>query len=205
MTTHTLIPTTTPTSPTDGGHPPRIAVIIGSVRKDRVGGDIAAWAAAHAEQTGAAVDLIDLASVDLPDDALLEPGGGPRSEIAARIDEADAYVVVTPEFNHSYPAALKRAIDWHFSEWMFKAATVVSYGAWGGHLAAEHLRTVLAELRVVTTRRSITLAAPWQHLDDSGTFTPPDSTHIALDEAIHELVWWAETLRTARRVRPLPN
>ncbi|MEX5717299.1 NADPH-dependent FMN reductase [Geodermatophilus maliterrae] len=181
--------------------PLRIAVLVASTRTERVGLTLGEWAAERVASTGAEAALVDLADVVLPDDALLQPGGGPRSPLADRIDRADAYVVVTPEHNHSYPAALKRAIDWHYAEWMFKTATVLSYGVQGGLLATEHLRGVLAELSVVTTRRVVGLRAPWNDVD-SGAFAPPDGVTPAFDEAVRELTWWAETLRTARRERP---
>jgi len=137
--------------------PLRVAVLTGSVRGERLSRTLAGWAADRIEVTGAAADLIDLAEHRLPDDELLQPGGGPRSEIADRIEHADAFVVVTPEYNHSYPGSLKRAIDWHYDEWAFKPATVLSYGVQGGLLATEHLRGVFAELHVVTTRRVVGL------------------------------------------------
>lgn len=179
----------------------RVAVIAASVRTDRLSLALAAWAAARASAAGAAVDLIDLGEIELPDDSLLEPGGGPRSVIADRVAQADAYVLVTPEYNHSYPASLKRAIDWHYTEWMFKAATVLPYGVQGGILAAEHLRAVLAELHVVTTRRCVALRQPWNDVDDQ-RYLPADGVEPAFDQALTELLWWGETLRTARRERP---
>ncbi|WP_345711391.1 NAD(P)H-dependent oxidoreductase [Kineococcus glutinatus] len=181
--------------------PLRIAVIVGSVRAERLGRVLADWAAGRAMSTGAGIDLIDLADSPLPDDALLQPGGGPRSPIADRVERADGYLFVTPEYNHSYPAGLKRAIDWHYREWMFKPATVLSYGVQGGLAATEHLRGVLAELHVVTTRRCVGLRAPWNDLD-AGAFTPPPGVDEALDQALGELAWWAGVLREARRDRP---
>ena len=192
-------------SPVDPAHlqlaPIQVAVIAASVRKDRMSRVLADWAASRADAAGAAVDLIDLYECTLPDDALLEPGGGPRSSIADRIERADAYVLVTPEYNHSYPASLKRAIDWHYSEWQFKAATILPYGVQGGLLAAEHLRGVLAELQVVTTRRCVGLRQPWNDLDGD-RYAPPDGTEPAFDQALTELLWWGETLCAARRDRP---
>lgn len=174
------------------------AVIAASLRGERMGRVLADWAAARMPAT---TDLIDLAEVTLPDDEALRPGGGPGTEISDRIAEADAYVIVTPEYNHSYPAGLKRAIDWHYREWMFKPATILSYGVQGGLLATEHLRGVLAELHVVTTRRAVGLSTPWYDLGPAG-YTPPDGVGKAFDLAVGELTWWAETLREARRIRP---
>ncbi|MGC5033434.1 NADPH-dependent FMN reductase [Micromonospora sp. DT229] len=180
----------------------RIAVISGSVRKERMAPTIARWVVAAIDD--AAVDLIDLAEVTLPDDSLLWPGGGPRSEVADRIAAADGFVFVTPEYNHSYPAALKRLIDWHYGEWRFKPATVVAYGVQGGYAAIEHLRGVLAELGVVTTRRATGLRTPWQFLDDRDRYTPEPELTQGLTASLAELRWWADLLAEARRDRPLP-
>jgi NAD(P)H-dependent FMN reductase len=179
------------------------AVIAASLRGERMGRSLADWAATRvpAATGGPAADLIDLAEIELPDDELLQPGGGRATELTERIAAADAFVLVTPEYNHSYPAGLKRAIDWHYREWMFKPATVLSYGVQGGLLATEHLRGVLAELHMVTTRRVVGLSTPWYDLGPAG-YTPPGTVEKAFDMALGELAWWAETLRTARRDRP---
>lgn len=178
-------------------------MISASVRKDRLGPTIAEWVVAALDRP-ADVDLIDVAEIRLPDDSLLSPGGGPRSEVAHRIAAADAFVFVTPEYNHSYPAALKRLIDWHYAEWRVKPATVVAYGVQGGYAAIEHLRGVLAELSVVTTRRAIGLRAPWTCLDDRGRYAPDADVSRGLTASLAELRWWAEVLADARRNRPLP-
>lgn len=166
-----------------------------------MGSAVAAWVVSRVRTSGVSTELIDLADVTLPDDRLLQPGGGPRSEIADIIGRSDGFVNVTPEYNHSYPASLKRAIDWHHGEWMFKAATVISYGARGGLLATEHLRGVFAELHVVTTRSVVGLSAPWNHVDDSG-FHAPGGVDQAVDAAVAELCWWSDVLRDAREQRP---
>ncbi|MBQ1026515.1 NADPH-dependent FMN reductase [Micromonospora sp. C95] len=180
----------------------RVAVISGSVRKDRLGPTIAGWVAAALDRP-IEVDLIDVADVALPDDSLLYPGGGAQSEVADRIAAADAFVFVTPEYNHSYPASLKRLIDWHYGEWRLKPATIVAYGVQGGHAAIEHLRGVLAELSVVTTRRALGLRAPWASLDDQGRYAPDAELSRGLTASLTELRWWAEVLADARRDRPL--
>lgn len=198
LTTSQITPSPVPTAVPA---PPRLTVISGSVREDRMGSAVAGWVGDRVRASGASTDLIDLADVTLPDDRHLQPGGGPRSEIADRIDRSDGFVIVTPEYNHSFPASLKRAIDWHHREWMFKAATVISYGARGGLLATEHLRGVFAELHVVTTRSVVGLSAPWNHVDESG-FHAPEGVDEAVDAAVVELNWWSDVLRDAREQRP---
>ncbi|MBG0561170.1 NADPH-dependent FMN reductase [Actinoplanes aureus] len=200
-TTVTDLPTLPATLPaTGGGEPLRIAVVAASVRDQRMGRTLAEWAAFRAA-TDAEVDLIDCADCVLPGDGELRPGGSSGSPVAARIDAADAFVFVTPEYNHSYPASLKRLIDWHYREWMFKPATVLSYGVQGGLLATEHLRGVFAELHMVTTRRVVGLRTPWDDLGPAG-YAPPAAVEQAYDAALHELGWWATVLRSARRDRP---
>ncbi len=180
---------------------PDIAVIAASIRGERMGRVLADWAGSRvAAQLGPA-DLIDLIECELPDDRHLQPGGGRPTGITERIERADGFVIVTPEYNHSYPAALKRAIDWHYREWMFKPATVLSYGVQGGLLATEHLRGVFAELHVVVTRRAVGVSTPWYDLGTGG-YQPPEGVTKAFDLALGELGWWAETLRTARHERP---
>ena len=182
----------------------RVTVISASVRTERMGPAVARWVLAALDETVDA-DLIDVAEITLPDDSLLYPGGGPRSEVAHRIAAADAFVFVTPEYNHSYPASLKRLIDWHYAEWRVKPATVVAYGVQGGYAAIEHLRGVLAELSVVTTRRTMGLRAPWTALDDRGRYVPDADVSRGLAASLAELRWWAEVLADARQNRPLPG
>ncbi|GAB3062614.1 MULTISPECIES: NADPH-dependent FMN reductase [Micrococcales] len=184
----------------------RIAVISSSIRDDRMSPSIADWVLTSlAENHGIEVDLIDLAQIALPDDNLLSPGGGPATEVGERIEAAAAFVFVTPEYNHSYPASLKRLIDWHYTQWKLKPATIVAYGVHGGYSAIEHLRGVLAELNMVTTRRCLGLPAPWEAVDDAERFAPSETVAKALEGALAELAWWADLLTDARAHHPFPN
>lgn len=181
----------------------RVVVVSSSIRDGRMSPAIADWVVnALDDVESVEVDLIDLAKITLPNDSRLYPGGGPRSEVADRIEAAEAFVFVTPEYNHSYPASLKRLIDWHYEEWMFKPDTIVAYGSQGGHAATEHLRGVLAELNMVTTRRVVGLRAPWENLDEAEHYTPADGVAKALSSALAELIWWAGVLTDARTHRP---
>lgn len=204
MTTQTPHPSDHTTTPTRGTT--RVAVISSSVRTDRMCPTISDWVIAtltHIE--GVEVDLIDLAEITLPDDSQLYPGGGPKTEVSDRIEAAEAFVFVTPEYNHSYPASLKRLIDWHYTQWMLKPATIVAYGVRGGYAAIEHLRGVLAELSIVTTRRAVGLSAPWEALDDAECYTPTEDVTHGLRGALAELDWWTGILTDARANRPFPN
>jgi NAD(P)H-dependent FMN reductase len=74
---------------------------------------------------------------------------------AAKVAEADAYIMVTPEYNHGYPAVLKNAIDWVFYEWQGKPVGFVSYGTVSGSRAVEQLRQVVIELSMHPIRNAI--------------------------------------------------
>ncbi|HEY8523591.1 MAG TPA: NAD(P)H-dependent oxidoreductase [Acidimicrobiales bacterium] len=149
----------------------RLAVIVGSVREGGFGPVAASWVADRARDHGAFdVDVIDLADVELP---LVLPAESPKlagdayprppamADLTARLDAADALILVTPEYNHSYPASLKAAIDWHFTQWTAKPVAFVSCGgAAGGRHAVLHLENVLTELHAVTIRDGLACQGP---------------------------------------------
>lgn len=150
--------------------------------------------AAHPDLT---ITVVDVATLDLP----LAGVGTKRnpSHAAASLDAADGFIVLTPEYNHSIPAALKNLIDWHATEWARKPVMAVSYGARsGGSRAVEHLRLIFPELQALTTRNVVSIVAPWEHLDTDGRFTPTAEHDGALDASIGELRWWATALRPSR-------
>ncbi|MEU2930402.1 NAD(P)H-dependent oxidoreductase [Streptomyces sp. NPDC007251] len=190
--------------------PLRVAVIVGSVREGRQGRAVADWfLGAAAGDTGLGLDVIDLAGIDLPL-VLPEWGGTPSPEAVAalrdvspRLAAADAFVVVTPEYNHSFPASLKNFIDWHHAQWRAKPVGFVSYGGLGGGLrAVEQLRLVFAELHATTVRDSVSLHGPWSGLGEDGT--PRDAAVCAgaAKGMLGQLAWWGRALRAARAERP---
>ena len=204
MATQITLPGHHSTTPTP--RQTRVAVLSSSVRTDRMCPSIADWViTALNDVDGVEVDLIDLVEITLPDDSQLYPGGGPKTEVADQIEAAEAFVFVTPEYNHSYPASLKRLIDWHYSQWMLKPATIVAYGVRGGYAAIEHLRGVLAELSIVTTRRAVGLSAPWEVLDEAECYTPSEDVTHGLTGALAELNWWVGVLTDARANHPFPH
>ncbi|RAG84124.1 NADPH-dependent FMN reductase [Streptacidiphilus pinicola] len=202
----------TTTASIGGQEPPlRVAVIVGSVREGRLGRTVTDWfldtAAAQGEDME--FDVIDAAEVPLP---LVMPGWGgkPSPEAAAalrdltpRIAAADAYVVVTPEYNHSFPAALKNLIDWHHGEWQAKPVGFVSYGGLAGGLrAVEQLRLVFAELHAMTVRDSVSLHGPWSGLTADGTPRDAAVCEGAAKGMLGQLSWWGRALRSANTALP---
>jgi NAD(P)H-dependent FMN reductase len=188
--------------------PLNIAVIIGSVRDGRFGPTVAEWFLSRVEGPFA-VDVIDLAEVRLPLN-MPSHGGQPSDEAAAvlreltpRLERADAFVVITPEYNHSYPAALKNLIDWHFTQWQAKPVALVSYGGQsGGRHAVEHLRHVFAELHAVTLRDTISITRYFDQFGADGALIDPTELNAAAKTLLAQLDWWARALGTARAQRP---
>lgn len=192
----------------------RLVVLIGSVRDGRFGPVVAAWVAERArEHGGFDVDVVDLADVELPlalpaespkfaGDAYPRPAG--MAQLTERLDAAHAFVLVTPEYNHSYPAALKAAIDWHFTQWTAKPVAFVSYGgAAGGRHAVLHLENVLTELHAVTIRDRLAFPNYFVNFEDG---RPVDTQADQHAKAMFEqLAWWATALRKARADASYPG
>ena len=131
-----------------------------------------------------------------------EPGAAVQ-ELRQRIDEAEGFVVVTPEYNHSLPAALKFLIDSASAPWRAKPVGFVSYGGISGGLrAVEQLRLVFAEVHAVGIRDSVSFANARSLVDAEGRFAPPEPAGQAMSLMLTQLAWWAEALREARRLRP---
>jgi NAD(P)H-dependent FMN reductase len=185
----------------------RMAIIIGSTRNGRFGPTVADWFAAHARRyTGLDIDRIDLAEAGLPETLPDHDEDVPSQvrALAPRLAAADAFVVVTPEYNQSFPASLKTAIDWYYDEWRAKPVALISYGRESGGLnAAAQLRQVFAELHAVTIRDGISLPCYWEQFAADGSW--PKTTadcNTAVKTTLDQLSWWALALREARAKRP---
>jgi NAD(P)H-dependent FMN reductase len=191
----------------------KLVVIVGSVREGRFGPVVASWVAEQAAAHGGfAVEVVDLADIDVP---LSLPAVSPKyagddyprpagmESLTSALESADAFIVVTPEYNHSYPASLKAAIDWHFTQWTAKPVAFVSYGgAAGGRHAVLHLENVLTELHAVTVRDGLAFPnyfTAWQ----DGHPLDPDATGYA-KTLLDQLSWWAAALHAAREAAPYP-
>jgi NAD(P)H-dependent FMN reductase len=178
-----------------------LALVIGSVRAERLAPVVAGWAGERIEAHGGfQLDVIDLADLSIP--ASLD-GSGDTDAFRRRIGAADAFVVVTPEYNHGYPGYLKTAIDSVVEEWEAKPVALVSYGGLaGGSRAAQQLRTVFSELQAVTLREQVLFPGVWDRFDDEGRLLDPERHEGAAAAMLDQLLWWGRTLRTARRETP---
>ncbi|MDI3390358.1 NAD(P)H-dependent oxidoreductase [Streptomyces sp. B-S-A8] len=184
----------------------RLAVIIGSSREGRTGPAVARWFVEEAESCAMYdVDVLDLADVELPLSLTQAAGtaqGGRLAALAERLESADAFVVITPEYNHSFTAPMKNLIDWHRTQWQAKPVGFVSYGGLSGGLrAVEQLRQVFAELHATTVRDTVSFHGVWQHVGDDGTLRAPDAA-VPAKVMLEKLQWWAAALKDARTLRP---
>ncbi len=112
-------------------------------------------------------------------------------------------MVVTPEYNHGYPASLTQAIDLPHDEWKAKPVGFVSYGGMAGGLrAVEQLRQVFAELHVATMRDTVSFHRFFERFDESGRLNDPAGPAEAATVMLYELAWWGQALRAGRAAGP---
>lgn len=172
--------------------PVRLTVIVASTRPGRFGPIVASWFVRQAAaRDGLVVDVLDLAALEV---------AGAR--LAAAVGGADAVVVVTPEYNHSFPGPLKIAVDSLRDEWLAKPVGFVSYGGISGGLrAVEALRLVFAELHAVTVRDTVSFPLAWERFDTDGEPTDGAAVCAAAGRLLDQLTWWADATRAARENR----
>jgi NAD(P)H-dependent FMN reductase len=158
----------------------KIGIIIGSVREERVGAQVAAWVHEQAEGRDAVYEIIDLKDFDLPmcTSATVAAAAGKQyadervTRWSRAIDQCDAFVVVTPEYNHGVPGALKNAFDLLFPEWWTKAIAFVAYGSAYGLRAIEHWRLVVATANMYDIKAQVALSTAADFQD--GKLNPTD-------------------------------
>lgn len=183
----------------------KIGIILGSTRPNRLGEQVAHWVHELArDRKEAEFELVDIKEFDLPLlDEPLPPSRGQYSHDhtkrwSQKIAGFDAYVFVTPEYNHSTSGALKNAIDFLYKEWNNKAAGFVSYGSAGGVRAVEHLRVIMAEVQVATVRAQVMLSLATD-FESYATFKP-DARHAkTANVMLDQLISWGTALRTVRQ------
>lgn len=176
---------------------PRLAVLLGSHREGRFGPTIGEWVAARARTHGHFdVEVLDLAAHELPIPHPSDPRVAARGFLAA-LGGADALVVVTPEYNHSFPGILKVALDLVGDELVDTPVGIVTYGGMShGLRAAEALRPVLSALRAVAVTDTVGFAGPRDRFDGDGALAVDAApTEQALDRLLDDLARFTEVLR----------
>jgi len=185
----------------------KVGIIVGSTRPGRKAAVVAEWV--HnllKSRNDAEFEIVDIEDYKLP--LLDEPAPPIMHQYAKahtknwseKIASLDAYVFVTPEYNHSTSAALKNAIDFLYHEWNNKAAGFVGYGGTGGVRAVENLRLVMGEIKIADVRAQVALSM-WTDFENFTIFKP----HEQHDKAVHlmadEVIAWGEALKTLRTAR----
>ncbi|MFJ4198596.1 NADPH-dependent FMN reductase [Streptomyces sviceus] len=184
--------------------PLKVTLVIGSNRHGRFGPVVADWLLDRLRDREDLVpDVVDVAEADLPMSMAPTPGAtAALASVSPKLAAADAFVVLTPEYNHSYPAGLKNLVDWHFTEWQAKPVALVSYGGISGGLrAVEHLRQVFAELHAVTVRDTVSFHNAGGSFAD-GRLKDPSGPDAAAKTMLDQLVWWGRVLREGRASHP---
>ncbi len=190
--------------------PPRVLVIVGSTREGRIGRAVADWfAGAAAAAGGLDLDLLDLREAELPERlAAGHPSRGEYPEavrpFAARVAAADGVILVTPEYNHGYPASLKLALDSVGPEWAAKPVGFVSYGGTsGGIRAVEQLRQVVVELHMTPLRDAVMIPRARRLFAEPGGPDDPDGRLAdSVAALVRRMSWWARALGAARATEP---
>ena len=182
----------------------RIAIIIGSTRPGRKAEAVAKWVYEIAQKrSDVEFELVDIKDFNLPLlDEPLSPIMGKYShqhtkDWSAKIASFDAYVFVTPEYNHATSGALKNAIDFLYSEWVNKAAGFVGYGGAGGARAVEQLRLVMAEVQIATVRNQVLLSM-FTDFENFSVFKPAPQQEKSVNAMLDQVIAWGSALKTLR-------
>jgi NAD(P)H-dependent FMN reductase len=185
---------------------PRLLIIIASTRPGRGGEPVARWFMEKAgEHGGFELTVVDLAEFRLP---LLDEPNHPRlrqyvnphtHQWSGKVDAADAFVFVTPEYNHGYPASLKNAIDYLHHEWRNKPVGFVSYGGVAaGTRSVEQLQQVVTAVKLMPVIEQVNIPFYQQFIDDDGVVQPNDVMEQAADAMLDQLVRLEAMLRPLR-------
>lgn len=186
---------------------PTLQVIIASTRPGRLGLPIGRWFADIASShNGFDVELVDLAEIGLP---FFDEPRHPRlgqyehqhtREWSAVVSRADAFVFVTPEYNHGFPATLKNAIDFLHAEWLHKAVGFVSYGGVAaGTRSIQMLKPVLAAFKMVAVPEAVSIPFVSQHLGEDGSVLGTEAMRASAVAMLDELLRTASALGPLRR------
>ena len=180
-----------------------IPIILGTARKGRASENVARFVLSEVEQRdGVETELIDIRTLHLPTDD--EGEAVKDADFSARVNRADALVVVVPEYNHGYPGLLKHALDTNLKEYIHKAVGLcgVSAGGFGGARVVQNLLPVLRELGLVTIFWDMNFSGAHKLFGETGEILDPAYVK-RLDQFLKELIWMARVLRHGRENVPL--
>jgi NAD(P)H-dependent FMN reductase len=187
-----------------------VKVIVGSTRPGRFSEKVLPWLTENLSQhKDMQIEVLDLRDYNLPlFDLAFSPsfmqgsdyGNEAINTWSQKIKEADAYIVITPEYNHAPSAVVKNAFDLVSKEWNNKPISFIAYGSVGGARAVEQLRMVAIELHMASVRTSVHIPMHWLMLDEAGNVKPGslDASTQQLSDMLGQLQWWGDALKSAR-------
>ncbi len=184
----------------------KLKIISSTVRPSRKGPAIAAWIIQQAEKNEYfEVEYLDLAEINLP---MMDEPNHPvlkkyqhehTKKWSAKIDEADAFIFVTAEYDYNYPAPLRNALEYLSQEWNYKAAGIVSYGGVSaGTRAANALKADLATFRMVPIAESVNFPFFQQNINDENEFVANETSHKAAHNMLNQLARWTKGLKAIK-------
>ena len=187
----------------------KVKIILGSTREGRFSDKVGAWLLDEAKNDSSVeAEVLDLRDFEMPFFAEAEtpsyktkPYTNPAVVAwTAKIAEADAFIIVAPEYNHGYPAVLKNALDYVYQEWNNKPVAFVSYGSALGARSVEQLRQVAIELQMAPIRNALHM--PYDIIMAVGKGTPEKDAFAPYTERasglLSQLLWWGRALKAAR-------
>ncbi len=185
---------------------PKLKIVVASTRPGRVGPSIATWINDFAaEHAGFEVEVLDLAEINLP---LIDEPGHPRSKQyqhnhtkawSAKVEDGDAFIFVTPEYNFGSPPALINALDYLFSEWAYKPVAFVSYGGVSGGLRSVQMtKQIVTTLSMMPIVESVTIPFFAKSISDEGAFVANELQLQSAKVMLDELLRWSNALQVLR-------
>ncbi|HIY66247.1 MAG TPA: NAD(P)H-dependent oxidoreductase [Candidatus Agrococcus pullicola] len=173
----------------------KVMILVASVREGRTGLPVAKWVERELSSRDVEVDFADLKEINLP--FMDEPNHPAAQQYtkehtkawAKRVAETDAFIWVTPEYNHSFTAPLKNAIDYLVHEWRDKSVAFVSYGGQSsGTRGVAGLGETVGFLGMPRTRANVEIAHPWGQFTDEGEFEGTEAMNKSLSATVEEIV-----------------
>jgi NAD(P)H-dependent FMN reductase len=183
-----------------------LKIIVTSTRPGRKGIIFGNWLLEEAKKLPEFnVELVDLAEINLP---LMNEANHPAmrkyehqhtKDWSAKIEEADAFIFVTPEYNYSFTAAFKNAIDYLHVEWKHKAAGIFSYGGISaGTRAQQMMRLVLASMSMTVVNEAVTIPMYTQHIDEDNNFSATEQIERTTSIMLQSVAKWGRLLKAIR-------
>ncbi|MDQ6724490.1 MAG: NAD(P)H-dependent oxidoreductase [Thermoproteota archaeon] len=182
----------------------KIALIVGSVREQRQGIKVARWMEEKLKNRNHTVFFIDPLEIDLPLlNKMYKEMSNPSEklrDLRNKINDAEGYMPITPEYNHSTSAAMKNTLDYFLEEYYFKPSAIVSYspGLFGGIIAGQQLRLIFAELGALSIPTMFSISRVTEVFDDNGILKDEKYDRRVI-RFLEEIEWYIEALRNQRK------